>query len=48
MRIRFGFSGLVNIQRQLGEVQRDPPRLIAARSDLQTEQRMNKESGFLP
>jgi hypothetical protein len=27
MRIRFGFSRLVNIQRQLGDVRRDPPRL---------------------
>jgi hypothetical protein len=26
LRIRFGFSGLVNIQRQLGDVRRDPPR----------------------
>jgi hypothetical protein len=28
MRIRFGFSGLVNIQRQLGNIRREPPRLI--------------------
>jgi len=29
MRIRFGFRGLVNIQRQLGNIRRDPPRLVA-------------------
>jgi hypothetical protein len=28
MRIRFGFTGLVNIQRQLGNIRRDPPRLV--------------------
>jgi hypothetical protein len=30
MRIRFGFSGLVNIQRQLRDIRRDPPCLVAA------------------
>jgi hypothetical protein len=29
MRIRFGFSGLVNIQRQLGNIRREPSRLVA-------------------
>jgi hypothetical protein len=29
-RIRFGFSGLVNIHRQLGDICRNPPRLIFA------------------
>jgi len=28
MRIRFGFRGLVNIQRQLSDIRRNPPRLI--------------------
>jgi hypothetical protein len=28
LRIRFGFSGLVNIHRQLGDIRSDPPRLI--------------------
>jgi hypothetical protein len=27
LRIRFGFSGLVNIQRQLGDILRNPPGL---------------------
>jgi hypothetical protein len=28
MRIRFGFSGLVNIQWQLGDIHRTAPRLV--------------------
>jgi len=36
MRIRFGFSGLVNIQRQLRKVRRNPPRLVARQPALPT------------